>query len=131
MIPLTIQEILELPIGSKVVVKSEQKLSDRVKRRTFNYQVSSVSTERITLDKEVINNVQSFLEIDLSKTSTGTVIRYPYFDGVTEQVFLDESGVDRVYSNKATFKPVKRKTVLASGSLRGTSIAAFHYLPIR
>jgi hypothetical protein len=51
MTPISIEEILELPIGSKVAVELVNFIVD--KRETFNYRVSSVSSERIELDKEI------------------------------------------------------------------------------
>jgi hypothetical protein len=37
------------------------------------------------------------------------VIRHPYFDDVTQQVFLDNSGVDRAYSDKSVLPKVSKK----------------------
>jgi hypothetical protein len=104
MTPLSIEEILELPIGSKVIVKSEQKLGDLIHCKTVCAEVSSVSDAEIYLSEEV-SNVHSFYTIDLSKTSSGTVIQdsLKILDA-TDQVFLDTSGVDRVYSDWDTFQ---------------------------
>jgi hypothetical protein len=99
MTPLTIQEILELPIGSKVVVER----MNTVHLPVINCQVSEVNEEGIELDCEVVNGAHHFHSICINKTSTGNVI-YDRFTDVSEQVFFDESGVDRVYSDKATFE---------------------------
>jgi hypothetical protein len=99
MTPLTIQEILELPIGSKVVVER----MNTVHLPVINCRVSEVNEEGIELDCEVVNGAHHFHSICINKTSTGNVI-YDRFTDVSEQVFLDESGVDRVYSDEATFE---------------------------
>jgi hypothetical protein len=99
MTPLTIQEILELPIGSKVVVKR----ANTVHLPVINCQVSEVNEEGIKLNCEVVNGAHHFHSIYINKTSTGNVI-YDRFTDVSEQVFLDKSRVHRVYSDKATFE---------------------------
>jgi hypothetical protein len=99
MIPLTIEEILELPIGSQVFV--ERKATTTVYRDHFFYcKVLSLTDEKIELALEVEGSAHSFHDIALGKALDETIIHNPDFD-ITEQLFLDQSGVDRVYSDRS------------------------------
>lgn len=97
--PLSIEEILELPIGSKVFV-DRKAIATIYRDDSFYCKVLSITTDRIELSLEVIEGLQSFHHIDLGEKLEETMIHHSHFD-ITEQVFLDDSGVDRVYSDRS------------------------------
>jgi Family of unknown function (DUF6464) len=118
--PLNLKEILELPVGSKLAV--EVKSTTDIHRDGFFYcKLLSVANERVKLTLEIVpgTGVESFHHIDLALMQE-TVIHHAYINGITQQISIDESGIDRIYS----IRKVNSKST--PGTLKWDLLTALH-----
>jgi Family of unknown function (DUF6464) len=118
---LNLKEILELPVGSKLAVEVKS-TTDIFQDDFFYCKLLSVANERVELALEILRGVESFHRIDLELIQE-TLIHNYYCDGITEQISIDESAVDRIYSinrpyrkKQSSFIPIQQ--ILANQNLR-------------
>jgi hypothetical protein len=99
---LNIKEILELPVSSILFLEITA-TSDIYRRcsHSFYCKLLSATADKIELSMEIRQGFESFHFIDLAlaREKDITIIQHPDFD-ITQQVFLDESDIDRVYTTR-------------------------------
>ncbi len=94
--PLNLKEILELSVGSKLIIKST---TSTYHDKYLYCKLLNLTPKRIELAVEVLRGIESFHDIDLALIQ-GTVIHHRHCKEITEQIFLDNLGIDRIYSSR-------------------------------